>query len=407
MAMNCETFRQNIDAWLDGELTQEKKNEMREHAAACESCREELKQAEEILQMSAQLNDDLVVPLAAQAAWRKAVRAEAQKTKRPGRMWMRGMATVAAALVVLVTGTYGMRMQQSAPVFTDAASYRMQNEPVMVSQTDEYAAMNGVRAGGAVTLGAGLQSDGAIQRGNTGAVQTEATGVETVVLRSAERSIESTNYESDFQWLQDLVAEYDAYFEERSVMVPADGNGLSGRVANAVIRVPSDRLDDFLVELDQLGQTVMRSESAEDVTGDYLDTQSRLDALQMQKDKLNELLEGCENVDELIAIDDKLTEVIAEMETLTGDLRRWESQRNYSRVSITLTELVRTPSATKGPISDRMREGFDESVQWLGEFGEDALVVLASSAPKLVVWVPAIVLVAIALLAIFSRRRKG
>ena len=225
------------------------------------------------------------------------------------------------------------------------------------------------------------------------------------MLRSAERSIETANYDADFMWLQDLVAEYDAWFEERTVTVPSEENKAAGRVAGAVVRVPSDRLDDFLTELDQLGKTVMRSESAEDVTGRYVDTRSRLDALQMQKDKLNEMLVGCENVDELIAIDDKLTEVIAAMESLTGDLRRWESQRSYSRVTLTLTELVAAPAETASPLSERMKTGFDESVQWLGEFGQDALVVLASAAPRLVIWVPAAVLVVILLWAIFSRRK--
>lgn len=403
MAMNCDTFKQNIDAYLDGELTQEQRNEMDAHADECSACREEMEQAVSLSGLCAELNENLAVPLEAQAAWRRAVRAEANKKRRPMGMWARGVGTVAAALVVLVTGTFGMRMQESAPVY-GAQTASLESSPYVMRAAGEQSEMDGVAAGRFMTTGS-LQSDGSLGNPLTAAADTSEAAVETVVLRSAERSIETANYDADFMWLQDLVAEYDAWFEERTVTVPSEENKAAGRVAGAVVRVPSDRLDDFLTELDQLGKTVMRSESAEDVTGRYIDTRSRLDALQMQKDKLNEMLVGCENVNELIAIDDKLTEVIASMETLEGDLRRWESQRSYSRVTLTLTELAAAPAATAASLSERMKTSFDESVEWLGEFGQDALVVLASVAPRLVIWVPAAVLVVILLWAIFRRRK--
>lgn len=403
MAMNCDTFKQNIDAYLDGELTQEQRNEMDAHADECSACREEMEQAVSLSGLCAELNENFAVPLETQAAWRRAVRAEANKKRRPMGMWARGLGTVAAALVVLVTGTFGMRMQESTPA-SGVQAISAGGGVYGLRTAEEINEMDGMAAGLFTTTGS-LQSDGSMDSRLSTEADTSEAAVETVVLRSAERSIETANYDADFMWLQDLVAEYDAWFEERTVTVPSEENKAAGRVAGAVVRVPSDRLDDFLTELDQLGKTVMRSESAEDVTGRYVDTRSRLDALQMQKDKLNEMLVGCENVDELIAIDDKLTEVIAAMESLTGDLRRWESQRSYSRVTLTLTELVAAPAETASPLSERMKTGFDESVQWLGEFGQDALVVLASAAPRLVIWVPAAVLVVILLWAIFSRRK--
>lgn len=404
MAMNCDTFKQNIDAYLDGELTEEQQSEMDAHADECSACQEALEQAVSLSSLCAELNEELSVPLEAQAAWRRAVREEANKKRRPISMWTRGLGTVAAALVVLVTGTLGMRMQENAPAFgVQMAS--VENSPYIMRTAEESTGMDGVTAGRFVATGS-LQSDGSMDsRMGSAAAAAEENPVEAVVLRSAERSIQTANYDADFMWLQDLVSEYDAWFEERTVTVPLENEKSSGRVASAVVRVPSEWLDDFLTELDQLGQTVMRSESAEDVTGRYVDTQSRLEALKMQKDKLNEMLAGCEDVAELIAIDDKLTDVIASMEALEGDLRRWESQRSYSRVALTLTELVEAPAEAARPLADRMKAGFDESVEWLGEFGQDALVVLASVAPRLVIWIPAAVLVAIVLWAIFRRRK--
>ena len=112
------------------------------------------------------------------------------------------------------------------------------------------------------------------------------------------------------------------------------------------------------------------------------------------------------SVEELIAIDDKLTDVLASIESLEGDLRRWESRRSYSRVELTLTEVLKKAPEAEASLGVRMQQGFEQSVQWLKEFGQDALVLLASAAPRLVVWIPALALVVILVCAIRSRKRK-
>ena len=125
MAMNCETFKQNIDAWLDGELSQEIRQEMEKHADECGTCAHLLDQAQHLSVMCAEMNEGLSVPLPAQAAWRKAVRAEAKRRSRPMATWMRAAAGVAAALAVLVGGTFGVRMNgsvQTAAVPTTATT---------------------------------------------------------------------------------------------------------------------------------------------------------------------------------------------------------------------------------------------------------------------------------------------
>jgi len=308
--------------------------------------------------------------------------------------------------VVLVMGTYGVRMNTGVPASHAPA--------VTLDQNVEFAAFNpengrtADRESGTVPTGdyvvTGLQSDGSA--GTTRSLTTgeEDGTVETVVLRSAARSIESDSYDSDVQWLNDLVSEYGAWYEERSETAASE-DGTIGRVSNAAVRVPSERLDDCLMELDQLGRTIMRSEAAEDVTGRYMDTQSRLNALNLQKEKLDGMMAEAATVEELISIDDKLTEVIGSIESLEGDLRRWESQRSYSRVELTLTEKVKKPAEAAISLGARMKTGFDESVEWLKGFGQDALVTLASAAPRLVVWIPAIVLV-IALICAFRAKKR-
>lgn len=105
--MNCETMRQLLDAYIDGTLSSEELCALEDHASACEACREELAAARLLKDTLAHVDDEIQVPLEAQAAWRRAVRAEAGAKKRRG--WMRGAYAVAAALVLVLGASFAMQ----------------------------------------------------------------------------------------------------------------------------------------------------------------------------------------------------------------------------------------------------------------------------------------------------------
>lgn len=98
--MKCEDFRRLIDAYIDGELDKDQVCEMLAHAQNCEKCRHELKLAEMLKSTMRGMDDDIVPPLAAQAAWRNAIKVESRKVRM--KKMYKYLGTAAAALVVLV-----------------------------------------------------------------------------------------------------------------------------------------------------------------------------------------------------------------------------------------------------------------------------------------------------------------
>lgn len=111
--MNCEQMRAMLDAYIDGELSAEEMRALRDHAAACEDCRNELEAAELVRDALAHMDDDVTVPLEAQAAWRNAVRAEAGKRSR--KRMLRVVYGLAAALVVAIGCTAVLRSDALNP----------------------------------------------------------------------------------------------------------------------------------------------------------------------------------------------------------------------------------------------------------------------------------------------------
>lgn len=120
--MTCDEFRSLLDAYIDGELSPARMQALEDHAKACEACMEEFQAAQLLKDTLAHIDDEIAVPLQAQAAWRNAVRAEAKK--KSARKWLRVSYAAAAALVLaLGVGLFA----KDAPI--------PQNEPQLAMRT--------------------------------------------------------------------------------------------------------------------------------------------------------------------------------------------------------------------------------------------------------------------------------
>lgn len=113
--MDCEKAREMLDAYIDGELSAEEMRALEDHAKACEMCMQELQAARLLKDTLAHIDDDIAVPLQAQAAWRNAVRAEAKK--KSVQKWTRAAYAAAAALVL----AFGVSFAFDAPEQQPAA----------------------------------------------------------------------------------------------------------------------------------------------------------------------------------------------------------------------------------------------------------------------------------------------
>ena len=98
--MKCEDFSRLIDAYIDGELDEKTAQELLSHAQECEKCAEELRLAEMLRDTLSGMDDDIVPPLPAQAAWRRAIKAESRRRKMQRVYKICG--SIAAAVVLMV-----------------------------------------------------------------------------------------------------------------------------------------------------------------------------------------------------------------------------------------------------------------------------------------------------------------
>lgn len=91
------------------------------------------------------------------------------------------------------------------------------------------------------------------------------------------------------------------------------------------------------------------TESVQNVTGDYVDTQSRLKTLHTEQARLLDLMSHAQAMGDIVTIEQKLTDVEGQIETYEGRLKNLADQVAYYTVQISLQPTSAAPSPSTEP----------------------------------------------------------
>lgn len=215
------------------------------------------------------------------------------------------------------------------------------------------------------------------------------------VIKTVFSSYETLEYENTIRYIQELIQKYKGYVEysyessySPSGSFTPEGGARQYRRMEYTLRVPTASLDTFLAEMDGV-KAVKLSEQvgSQDVTQTYRDTEARISVLRQKEERLNELLGQAETIEQILQIENSLSETIAEREVLQAQLDSFDDLIDYTQVNMTITERMRI-SSTRGdslPFLQRVQEAFFDSLYAFYYWLQDAAIWLIYSLPFLVV----------------------
>lgn len=238
-------------------------------------------------------------------------------------------------------------------------------------------------------------------------LSTEET-LERKLIRTVNLSVETESFDALLESIQTKVKELDGYVERMDENIGSVYYRTNNyRNASITARIPADRLDAFLDVMAQNSNITYRSESVEDVTLQYVDVQSHLEALRAQQERLLELVEQAETVEELVYLEDQLTEVRYQIQSLESQMRTMNNQISYATVYIDIDEVnVYTPVAeVEKSAWERMGEGFVHSCQNMKQDLEEFFISLVIRLPYILLW-GVIILVILLVICKIRRHRK-
>lgn len=243
--------------------------------------------------------------------------------------------------------------------------------------------------------------------------ETSPAPVERKLIRNVSMNLETREFDALTKSISDAVTFFGGYIEQADV----SGNSLywsgerSSRYSNITARIPENKLDAFLTEVSGQGNVTYKNESVQDVTLQYTDITSRKKTLQMEQERLWELLEKAESVDAVIALEARLSEVRYQLESIESQLRTLDNQIVYSTVYLSIQEVQVLTSTDPDTIPVRIQKGLSRSFNTLKISSVDFLVWFISSLPILAVFA---VLVFIAIIILKkplkrckTRKQKG
>lgn len=177
------------------------------------------------------------------------------------------------------------------------------------------------------------------------------------------------------------------------------------RSANITIKVPSEKFSTFIdsISNDNIIITSM-NKSSTDLSNSYYDKEMRLESLRIQETRLLELLKESTTVDIMLQIENSLTDVRYEIETLTRDLRLIDADVEYSTVDFYIYEVQRygTPISQPKTFWEELGIRFQESFENFADFLKDSLFVLIELLPFITV----ITVIVIVIIVIAKSRKK-
>ncbi len=183
------------------------------------------------------------------------------------------------------------------------------------------------------------------------------------------------------------------------------------RRASLTIRVPAKKFDSLMSGVAGICNVTDRSVWTDDISERYYDAEVHLSTLRLQEERLLEILSKAEKLEDVITLEQALSDVRYEIESLTAQLRRMKDQVDYSTLTLTLQEVVEyseveAPPATFG---EKVSEAAKRSAQSIGDFFEGLILWIIEDLPLVLLWLLLICFVLWVLVRVlrFIFRRTG
>ena len=308
----------------------------------------------------------------------------------------KGWLAAAAALVFVVGGTLITRDGNHPAAGKRSAVYENSTSGTAVSASYRAPSYTDYEDGAyAMEEAAYAVSDAApaAKTADNGAARQEK------IIRSASFTLRTLRYDEDLQTLQDLTAQAGGRVEYMTSSGDASAGQL--RSASLTLRIPAERLDDFLAGAQGIGNVTALTREMEDVSDSYYDTQTRLETQQKKLQRLQALLASATKVSDLIEIESAIADAQYYIDRYTSQLKGYDSKVEYSTVRVSLKE-IREEEAEDTSWGHRLVLRLQESLEGGWAFLQDLVIFLVSVLP----WMAAAALAIVIVVRIIRKKKE-
>lgn len=230
------------------------------------------------------------------------------------------------------------------------------------------------------------------------------------IIYSAQAEIETTDFDASVETVYSLMDQYGAFLEASAVngsnLNTSGAVSTSARSASFILRVPRENYAAMTGALDAVGNVTYLTSSADNITAQYTDTESRLSAYEVEEQRLLDILAQAEDVEDMIALENRLSDIRYQKESLTSQLQNWDTQVSYSSVDLFIREVqVLTPAPEEERTYwQQVGDGFVNTLKAMGRGAKALFRLFVTALPALI---PIAAVVALIILLALRKKRRA
>ena len=248
-----------------------------------------------------------------------------------------------------------------------------------------------------------MMANGTVTSDSAAEVGQSVPGTEQKLIKTIRMDVETEDLEALLPQISAKIGAMGGYVENQELYNGSSYSSYRHRSANLTVRIPAANLNGFVEDVKGVSNVVSYNESTENVTLRYVSTESRMKALEVEQERLLELLAKAENMSDLLEIEARLTDVRYELESVTSQLRVLANQVDYATVYLYISQVKVYTETEEQTVWQRIGSGFKENLRDMGENLTDFFVWLVTYSPQLIIWA---IVIAIALTVVKKRIAK-
>lgn len=215
------------------------------------------------------------------------------------------------------------------------------------------------------------------------------------VITTIDLNFETTKFDETTTELMKLTEKYKSYVENSNISYNQHYNNKSYKHGYFVIRVPKNDVIKFKSDLNGIGNILSESTNKEDVSKQYRDTESRLRVITTKEERILSLLEKAEKIEDIIALENQLSEIIYEKENLQNSLMNIDDKVDFSTINISIQEVenLRNTETAETTFGTRVSNALKDSIYQFKINLQGIVISIIYLIPSLVILAPLVYLV--------------
>ena len=166
-------------------------------------------------------------------------------------------------------------------------------------------------------------------------VSNENVSSNRKLIKTVDLQAETYEFDELVATIEARVATLGGYMENSSIHTKYDNL----KYGDFVIRIPVNKLNDFVTEFSEMSNITDKDTSQKDVTLSYVDMQSHKEALLAEESSLLNLLENATSIEDIILLQERLTDVRYQIESMESQLRTMDNLIDYATVNLYISEV--------------------------------------------------------------------